>query len=127
MLDAQVGNDPGISEQVLSLPFFCSLYMPTEPSPSEQSRTADYECTFNSGTPSSLPISTSPLALSLFQLAYTIPDCAVANLAADGYTSADTLHGSDRVISVGMRDRLGDPVPFDEDGKFRLLSCMELT
>merc|ERR1712000_542132 len=56
------------------------------------------------------------------QLAYTIPECAVANLAADGYTSGDTLHGSERVISVGMRRRLGDPVPFDEDGVFRPLA-----
>jgi len=45
------------------------------------------------------------------------------NLAADGYTSADTLNGSKRVISIRARERFGDPVPFDEDGFFRPLSC----
>lgn len=47
---------------------------------------------------------------------------AVMNLAADGYTSGDTLHGNQRVISVGMRARLGDPIRFDEDGIFRPLN-----
>ena len=49
---------------------------------------------------------------------------AVANLAADGFTSSDTLHGSERVISVGLR-RTVDPVPFDEDGVFRPLAQLK--
>lgn len=57
------------------------------------------------------------------QLAAIVPDSAVANLAADGYTTSDTLHGSARVISVGMRGRVGapggcDPLQYEADGKF---------
>lgn len=53
-------------------------------------------------------------------LAGSVP-CAVKNLAADGYNSTDTLQGSSTVISVGMRRDIGDPVPWDADGKFRPL------
>lgn len=57
------------------------------------------------------------------QLREAVACGAVVNLAADGYTSGDTLNGCARVISVGMRERFGDPVPFDEDGFFRPLCC----
>jgi hypothetical protein len=66
------------------------------------------------------------------QLADAIPDAAVANLAADGYTTSDTLEGSKRVISVGMRGRIGgtggcDPLQYDADGRFcPLTQLMEL-
>jgi len=57
------------------------------------------------------------------QLAALVPESAVANLAADGYTTSDALHGSERVISVGMRGRAGsrggcDPLQYEADGKF---------
>jgi len=57
------------------------------------------------------------------QVAAKIPDSAVANLAADGFTTADTLEGSKCVISVGMRGRQGvsagcDPLEYEEDGRF---------
>lgn len=57
------------------------------------------------------------------QLAARVSGSAVANLAADGYTTSDTLNGSERVISVGMRGRLGspggcDPLQYESDGKF---------
>jgi len=57
------------------------------------------------------------------QIAALVPESAVANLAADGYTTSDTLHGSQRVISVGMRGRVGasggcDPLQFEADGTF---------
>jgi hypothetical protein len=35
-------------------------------------------------------------------------------LRQDGFTSGDTLHGSSRVISIGLRNRIGDTVEFDE-------------
>ena len=47
---------------------------------------------------------------------------AVANYAADGFTSGDTLNGNSRVISVAMRKRFGDPIQYDMDGVFRPLN-----
>jgi len=60
------------------------------------------------------------------QLAEQIPGSAISNLAADGYTTSDTLHGSNRVISVGMRGRAGgsagcDPLQYEDDGCFHPL------
>lgn len=57
------------------------------------------------------------------QLAATSENVAVANLAADGYTTCDTLHGNSRVISVGIRGRAGegrgcDPLQYEVDGRF---------
>jgi len=40
---------------------------------------------------------------------------SVHNLAADGFTSADTLHGGVVRVSRAARVRVGDPLP-DEDG-----------
>eukprot|EP00931_Biecheleriopsis_adriatica_P091141 TRINITY_DN65042_c0_g1_i1.p1 TRINITY_DN65042_c0_g1~~TRINITY_DN65042_c0_g1_i1.p1 ORF type:complete len:350 (+),score=50.98 TRINITY_DN65042_c0_g1_i1:134-1183(+) len=61
------------------------------------------------------------------QLADHIRGAAVANLAADGYTTSDVLYGSERVISVGMRGRAGeaegcDPLQFEANGNFCPLS-----
>jgi len=58
------------------------------------------------------------------QIAQAADGAACFNLAADGYTSADTLNGSKRVISVAVRARFNDPVPFDPDGVFRPLDVL---
>ena len=58
------------------------------------------------------------------QLARTIPGSAVANLAADGFTSKDVLHGSQCVVSMGLRQAVGDRVPFDDDRVFRPLDAL---
>lgn len=55
------------------------------------------------------------------QIARAVPGSAVCNLAADGFNSSDTLNGSHCVISVGTRDEIGDPVPFDANGCFKPL------
>mmetsp|Transcript_137466 Transcript_137466/g.342923 ORF Transcript_137466/g.342923 Transcript_137466/m.342923 type:complete len:306 (-) Transcript_137466:52-969(-) len=55
------------------------------------------------------------------QLACMVHSAAICNLAADGFTSGDVLHGSPSVISVGLRQQICDAVPFDADGCFRPL------
>lgn len=59
---------------------------------------------------------------SIAELLATNVPCAVKNLAADGFNSTDALNGSRTVISVGLREKIGDSVPFDSDGTFRPLT-----
>eukprot|EP00746_Dinoflagellata_sp_MGD_P009694 gnl/MRDRNA2_/MRDRNA2_119777_c0_seq1.p1 gnl/MRDRNA2_/MRDRNA2_119777_c0~~gnl/MRDRNA2_/MRDRNA2_119777_c0_seq1.p1 ORF type:complete len:284 (-),score=53.62 gnl/MRDRNA2_/MRDRNA2_119777_c0_seq1:37-888(-) len=53
-------------------------------------------------------------------------DARVTNLAADGFTSADLLHGAVPAISWGKRRDVGDPFPqTGEDRSFRPLDALE--
>jgi len=54
-------------------------------------------------------------------LTAALPSGAVCNLAADGFNSADLLRGSEVVLSEGLRESIGDPVPWSEDSTFRPL------